>query len=74
VMVSSIKPIADGSAWLIYLYNPTSTDHQIALRFDPAIRVAVQKSDPFGKVVDSSADSILIAAQGSLYVRVDRVK
>ncbi len=74
VIVSSIKPIADGSAWLVYLYNPTSADRQITLRFDPSIRVGAHISDAFGKVIDSSRSSILIAAQGSLYLRVDRVK
>jgi alpha-mannosidase len=75
VMVSSVKPIAGGDAWLVYLYNPTAADQRIALAFDPAMRVTVRRSDAFGKVTSaSSAAPISIAAYGSLYVRVDRAK
>ncbi len=74
VMVSSVKPIADGDGWLVYLYNPNASDQQIALGFNSAIRTTVRKSDAFGRIVDSSANSISIAAYGSMYVRVDRVK
>jgi hypothetical protein len=73
-MVSSIKPIADGNAWLIYLYNPTSADQPVNLQFDAAIKVTVRKCDASGKVLDSSPATISIAANGSLYVRVDRAK
>jgi alpha-mannosidase len=73
VMASSVKPIDEGNAWLVYLYNPTAADQRITLQFDPAIRVAVRKSDAFGKAMDSFPGQIPISANGSLYVRVDRV-
>src|ERR1700722_14021102 len=60
VMVSSIKPINDGNAWLIYLYNPTAANQQITLQFDPAIRVTTRKSDAFGKLLDSSSAPITL--------------
>jgi hypothetical protein len=72
--VSSVKPIADGGGWLVYVYNPSSTDQQITLQFDPAIRVTAHPSDAFGKVVDSAPGPISIAAYGSAYLRVDRAK
>ena len=74
VMVSSVKPIAEGDGWLVYLYNPSDADQRITLQFDPAIRVTVRKSDAFGKVIDSVPGPIPIAAYGSLYLRVDRSK
>jgi hypothetical protein len=72
-MVSSVKPINEGNAWLVYLYNPTSADQRITLQFDSAIRVALRKSDAFGKKTDPFPGPIPIPANGSLYVRIDRV-
>lgn len=74
VMVSSIRPIAGGDAWLVNLYNPTATDQPITLRFDPAIRASVQRSDAFGKVVDPTPGWIRLAAQGSLSLLVERAR
>ena len=74
VMVSSVKPIAEGDGWLVYLYNPSSVDQRVTLGFDPSIRVTIRKCDAFGKVDDGATGPISIAAYGSLYVRVDRVK
>jgi hypothetical protein len=74
VMVSSVKPIADGNGWLVYVYNPSAADQRITLQFDSAIRVTVHASDAFGKVVDSAPGPISIAANGSGYLRVDRAK
>jgi hypothetical protein len=71
-MVSSIKPIANGNAWLIYLYNPTPLDQPINLQFDPAIKVTLRKCDAAGKPLAPSPAPISIAANGSLYVRADR--
>lgn len=72
--VSSVKPIAEGDGWLVYLYNPSGSDQAVTLRFDRDVRVAVRRSDAFGKVVDGVTRPIPIAAFGSIYVRVDRVK
>jgi hypothetical protein len=74
VMVSSVKPINEGNAWLVYLYNPAAADQRITLQFDPAIRITVRKSDAFGNSLESLPGPIPIAANGSIYVRVDRVK
>jgi alpha-mannosidase len=74
VMVSSIKPIANGNAWLIYLYNPTSVDQPVNLQFDPATKVTLRKCDAAGNHLDPSPAPISIAANGSLYVRVDRLR
>jgi alpha-mannosidase len=74
VTVSSLKPISGGNAWLIYLYNPTTSDQNITFQFGPAIKVTARKSDAFGKLVNSSPGPITVAANGSLYVRVDRAK
>jgi alpha-mannosidase len=74
VMVSSVKPIDDGRGWLVYVYNPSSNDQRITLQFDPAIRVTVHASDAFGKLVDSAGGPITVAANGSGYLRVDRLK
>jgi hypothetical protein len=73
VMVTSLKPIADGNAWLIYLYNPTAATQPVALQFEPHMRVAIRKSDPFGHANESSPSPITIPANGSMYMRVDRV-
>jgi hypothetical protein len=81
VMVSSIKPIAssakpitEGDGWLVYLYNPTAAAQQIGLQFDSGIRVTVRKSDAFGNESESVPAAISIAAYGSMYLRMDRMK
>jgi hypothetical protein len=74
VVVSFVRPINEGDAWLVYVYNPTAADQRITLQFDSAVRVTVRRSDAFGKAIDSPAGPIPIAANGSLYLRVDRVK
>ncbi len=74
VMVSSVKPIAEGDAWLVYLYNPAASDQRITLQFDPVVRATARRSDAFGKVMESFRGPIPIAAYGSIYLRVDRVK
>jgi alpha-mannosidase len=75
VMVSSVKPFVEGGGWLVYVYNPTGTEQKIVLTFDASVRViTVQKSDAFGRVIDSSAGPFPVAAYGSVYLRVDRLK
>jgi alpha-mannosidase len=72
VMVSSVKPLGNGNAWLVYLYNPTGAAHPIALQFDPAVHVTIHASDAFGNAPQTAAGPISIAANGSMYLRIDR--
>ncbi|HXQ97458.1 MAG TPA: glycoside hydrolase family 38 C-terminal domain-containing protein [Candidatus Limnocylindrales bacterium] len=72
IMVSSIRPIADGNAWLIYLYNPTDVPRPIVIQFDPGMKIVMRKSDAFGQASGASPTPITIPAYGSMYVRAQR--
>lgn len=71
VLVSSIKPIAGGQSWLVYLHNPTEKIQSFDFLWNKGSPVTVLSSDAAGQVINP-AHAFEIAAFGSAYVRVDK--
>jgi hypothetical protein len=70
VLVSSIKPIANGQSWLVYLYNPTEKIQRFGFLGNNGSPVSVRSSDAAGQITNPAQD-FEIAAFGSAYVRID---
>ena len=71
VLVSSVKPIAGGQAWLLYLYNPAASAQKVKLAWRDSARVQLHRSDAFGAALSPIAGDFTVAAFGSAYVRVE---
>jgi hypothetical protein len=72
VLVESIKPIANGRAWLLYFYNPTAGTQQVVLRWNKTMPVTIYLSDSFANIGQQVLDKFEIKAHGNLYVRVNK--
>jgi alpha-mannosidase len=72
VLVSSLKPLPGGNAWLICLYNPTGTDQNAILDWDPLSAVTISSSDSWARAGAKISGEIKIAAWDSVYVRVEK--
>ena len=71
VLISSIKPTADGQSWLAYLYNPTEKIQKFALLWNQGSLVSIRSSDAAGQIINRT-DNFEIAAFGSAYLRIDQ--
>ncbi|HEV2172872.1 MAG TPA: hypothetical protein VGR71_04860, partial [Nitrospira sp.] len=71
VLISSIKPTADGKSFLAYLYNPTNKVQRVTVLWNNGSKASVHASDAAGQVVNRSGD-FEIAAFDSAYVRIDQ--
>ncbi len=71
ILVSSIRPLAGGCGWLLCLYNPTGTDQEATLAWNPDIAVVMRQSDGVGHPGAKLDVKLKVAAWGSAYVRVD---
>jgi len=72
ILVESIKPIADGRAWLLYFYNPTARAQHGVLRWSKTIPATIYLSDSFANIGHQVLDKFEIKAHGSLYIRVNK--
>lgn len=72
VLVESIKPIANGQAWLLYFYNPTAQPQQVVLGWNQIIPATIYLSNSFANLGQQVLDKFEIKAYGSLYVRVNK--
>jgi alpha-mannosidase len=72
ILVSSLRPLPGGEAWLICLYNPTDTSQNASLNWNPSSAVTISSSDSSGHVGARISGDIKVAAWGSAYVRVQR--
>jgi alpha-mannosidase len=70
VLVSSIKPIANGKSWLAYLYNPTDKPQKVSLLWNNGAAAPIHPTDAAGQILSHSRD-FQIAAYDSAYVRID---
>ena len=70
VLISSIRPIADGRSWLAYLYNPTDKIQKFVVLRNNGSPVSADSSDAAGQIISRTHD-FEIAAFGSAYLRVD---
>jgi len=71
VVVSSLKPIAAGHSWLVYLYNPTGKSQKVSLLWNDGVPVPTRSSDADGQIGDETS-AFEVAAFGSAYRRVDQ--
>jgi alpha-mannosidase len=71
ILISSIRPIADGESWLAYLYNPTDKIQRFVASWNNNAPVSIHASDAAGQIL-SRAHDLEIAAHGSSYLRVDQ--
>jgi alpha-mannosidase len=72
VLVSSLKPLAGGSAWLVGLYNPTDTARQAALDWEPSGAVSMHRSESTGRPGAGISGGLTVPAWGTVFVRVER--
>jgi hypothetical protein len=72
VLVASIKPIASGRAWLVYLYNPADQAQTVSLKWNETIPAMMHLSDSFEKAGEEITGRFQLEAYGSTYVRVDK--
>jgi alpha-mannosidase len=70
VLVSSLKPMAGGRSWMVYLYNPTGKAQKVSLQGNDGVAVASRSSDADGGAADEAVE-FEVAAFGSTYRRVD---
>ena len=71
VLISSIKPTADGESWLAYLYNPTDKTQKVTVIWNNGSVASIRSSNAAGRILNPSHD-VEVAAFGSAYVRVDQ--
>ena len=73
VLVASLKPIAAGHSWLVYILNPTGRAQKVNFLWNDGVPVSIRNSDADGKAGDET-DDFEVAAFGSAYLRVDQTK
>jgi hypothetical protein len=72
ILSLSVKPIEEGHAWLLYLYNPSDEKQTASVHWNPSVPVTVQASDISGKTLSETNTNIELPAHGTSYVRVER--
>ena len=70
VLVSSLKPIAAGNGWLVYVYNPTGEAQKVSFQSNDGVAMSTRSSDADGQIGDETL-GFEVAAFGSTYRRVD---
>jgi len=73
VLVSSVKPIAGGGAWLLYLYNSSASAQKVKLAWRDSLPIELHRSDPSGAELAPLAGEFALAAYGTAHIRVDRL-
>ena len=71
VVVSSLRPVGDGSGWLVRLYNPTHKTAKLGIRGKNGEPMLIYSSDAAGKIGDE-VHEVEVLAFGSAYLRVDQ--
>ena len=70
VLISSLKPTADGKSWLAYLYNPSDKAQKVNVLWNDGSAASIHSTDAGGRILGRSHD-VEIAAFGSAYLRID---
>jgi len=71
VLVSSIKPIAGGKSWLVYVYNPSNQAQRVGLQWSTPTPPSVRPSNAAGEA-GKAAQNLQVAPLGSAYLRVEQ--
>ena len=69
-LASSIQPIENGNAWLVYLYNPTNQATAVKLNWNRPGRFEMYNSDASGVRGTAATEGISVVAFDSKYIRV----
>lgn len=71
ILVSALKPVTGGHAWLAYLYNPSAAPHEAAFRHSANVELSVRTSNAAG---DSGPQvrALPMPAFGSAYVLIEQ--
>jgi alpha-mannosidase len=69
VLLSSLKPIAGGHSWLVYVYNPTEKVQKVGFQWNNGAPMSIRSSDAAGKIADPTHD-FEVAAFGSAYLSI----
>jgi alpha-mannosidase len=72
LLTLSIKPIEEGHAWILYLYNPSDEKQTAVVHWNAAAPVTVLASDISGKILSDTDNNIEMPAHGTSYIRVQR--
>ncbi|MFH0991042.1 MAG: hypothetical protein V1799_13620 [bacterium] len=71
IITTSLKPLENGNAWLINLYNPTADHQRVKLNWRKGETVGFFSSTPAG-VRQANISTIDLAGYGSRYVIIER--
>lgn len=72
VVVSSIKPIADGRSWWMQLYNTTDQRQSVWLKWNRPVHVRMYMSDLFENTLEGVSGMLDVHPFGTVAVRVNR--
>ena len=72
VVVTALKPGADGRSWLLQLYNPTAEPQRVSLRWRRGMRVALYWSDSSGRPGPAIEGAVPLLPRGTAIVRVEQ--
>ncbi|HTT66490.1 MAG TPA: sugar-binding protein [Gemmatimonadales bacterium] len=72
VLVTALRPGADGRSWMVSLANPTSAEQRVTLRWRRGIRAALTASDSDERAGAPIAAALVIAPHGTAVVRAER--
>ncbi len=73
VIVESIRPIENGRAWLLHLYNPSANPADVRVVWNRSGTVRLSLCDAFGKTGGPETAQFTLPASGTQYIRIDRV-
>ena len=72
VIISHIKPLADGDAWIVHLYNPTDQKQTVKIKWNNSDHTITSLSNIFEEKVKVLNELIELPAFATRFIRVDR--
>jgi alpha-mannosidase len=71
-IVTSLRPVADGSGWVVRLYNPADTPVEAVLSAGGGSALTVFRSDPFERKLDRIMGPVRLDPRDSVALRLER--
>ncbi len=71
LILESLRPLAGGRNFLLYIYNPTGSDQKAQLIWGRKVKVRMQTSNASGESGESLPEKFLVPGYGSMYVRAE---
>jgi len=72
VLVTALRPGADGRSWMVSLANPTASEQRAALRWRRGVRVAMSLSDGDERPGAPLSGALVLAPHATAIVRAER--